>query len=144
MPNAVNAEVVELLTQHIHSLPHDEYGVINMLPFVHDSDATKLVTRHFCEAIANLLDSHGLLKPQETDGVVKPLIGESRIQCRACRNTIAEIVISDGETAVDAAMFIAGVASVNPECPHKVITPDDMRVHMQREFDKMIEEEAQP
>lgn len=140
---SVNDAAVDLLNQHIHALPHDEYVSINILPFAHDSDAVRDLKRHVCEAIVNLLAGHGYLKTSD-DGELPPPppMSEVKIQCRACGKSLVDVVVAGGQTAVDAAMFISGVSSVNPQCPHQILTLDDMRLHIQAEFDKAMAEEA--
>ena len=143
-----NAAAIDLLHQNIHALPQDEYGTINILPFAHDSDAVRDLKRHVCEAIINLLAAHGHLKTDDDQTpqappAVGPVMGEAKIQCRACGTALVDVVIVDGQTAVDPAMFIAGIASVNPQCPHKTLTLDDLRLHIQNEFDKAMADDAE-
>lgn len=135
-----NDEAVQLLYDNLASLPSEEYGTINLLPFAHDSDQVRSVKRQVCEAIVGLLDDAGHLKRH----AVEPLVNrDAVVQCDKCSNTLVSLPTNEnGVGRVNATMFISSIARVNTQCPHGVTTLDDMRVHMQREFDQEVDDDA--
>jgi hypothetical protein len=137
----MNEAAVQLLYDTIHALPHDEYGVINFLPFSHDSDQTRTVKRHLCEAIVNLLDANGFVQNDVTP--VQPLMSHDVVvTCRICGNELVQMnTNAEGVGSVNAAMFIGSISRLKTECPHGVTTLDDMRLHMEREFIQAQEED---
>jgi hypothetical protein len=126
-----NAAAIELLYNNLASLPHDEYGVINMLPFAHDSAAVRTIKRHTSEAIIGLLDAHGFLR-DKTD--TAPQVSDVAVLCRSCGNTLVVLPVTEGAARVDAPGYIRSMASLNGECPHAPTTLDDMRRNMERQF----------
>lgn len=122
---------IVLLYNHLAALPHSDYGVINMLPFAHDSDQVRTIKRHVCEAIVGLLDQHGHLADADDS---KAAVDTVSIVCSRCGNTLTVLGVSDGGSAVDAAAFIAQLAGLNPQCPHAPLTLEDLRVSMQDRF----------
>lgn len=141
-PEGIDAKerAVQLLYQHIDRLPHEEYGVINYLPFQHDSEQIRQLKRHVCEAVINLLSSHGCLNTALPED---PPAQEIRILCRNGGDLITRLAVKDGVALVNARNFIETMAGTNPECPHGTMTLDDMRNHMQHQLDiEMAAEEA--
>lgn len=140
MPN--DEAAVQLLYDNIHSLPGED-GPINMLPFAHDSEQVRSVKRMVCEAIVGLLASAGHL---QTVAPIEPLTThDAVVQCVACNHELVCLPTNEnGVGRVNAAMFISSISRLNVQCPHGVTTVDDMRLHMQREFDlAMAEDEGQ-
>lgn len=123
---------ITLLYDNLASLPSSEYGPINLLPFAHDSEQTRTVKRQVCEAIIGLLDDAGMLKQDAPEAVISHAVS---IKCRSCASTIVETATDEfGAAGVDARAFIAAMASLNPDCPHAMLTAEDLRAHMEREF----------
>jgi hypothetical protein len=133
-PQQTPNPAVALLYDNIAALPHEEYGVINFLPFTHDSEQVRTIKRHTCEAIVNLLAAHGHLKDVADEP--EPLIRRDvQMRCRQCAATLVFTATDEtGIASVDPAMFISGLASLNPACPHDPITQDDMRREMETRF----------
>lgn len=129
----VNPAAVNLLVDNISALPHDEYGIINLLPFAHDSDAVRLVKRHFCEAIVNLLASHGHMSDND-DAEAVPGTVVVDLKCRDCGTTFTQVPVDDGVAMLNASMFITQTSQLNTQCPHTPTTLEDMRAHMERQF----------
>lgn len=129
-PSFIRESTIQLLTEHIASLPHPEYGTINVLPFSHDSEQVRLIKRHVCEAITDLLISHGKLKTENTGGSASAS-GAVPVKCRASGDVLVDLDVHDGVAMVDAAGFIAAVSRLNPACPHNAITIDDHRLKME-------------
>lgn len=131
---------ISLLYDNLAALPSKDYGVINMLPFAHDSESTRTVKRQVCEAIVELFNSHDLLK-DDVPQAQRPLGFEITVKCVVCERDLFSMPTSSaGVSRVDAAQFIGTMASLNPECPHGVKTLDDLRRHLEDEF---LAEEAQ-
>jgi len=127
-----NAAAEQLLYDNLASLPSSEYGPINLLPFAHDSEQTRLVKRQVCQSIVGLLETHGLLKDETPKSMIAAAVS---VKCRACLSSLVETVTDEhGAAHVDARAFIAAMAGLNPECPHSVLTADDLRAHMEQEF----------
>lgn len=125
-----NEAAIALLYDHIHALPHPEYGVMNFLPFAHDSEQVRMVKRQMCEAIVGLLDSGGLIR-SEAPEVKAPARLVVSVKCRACNGLLfTSDVDEDGVGRVDARMFISVIANLNPNCPHKSLTFEDHRRFM--------------
>lgn len=137
----VNELAIQLLYDNIAALPHEEYGVINMLPFAHDTETTRTVKRQVCEAVVQLFDSAGYLKnelPQSEPLPTHRVI----VACAACHNELVSIITDDaGNSNVVGALFVSTIAKLNTDCPHNVVTIDDMRQKMQREFMALDNEE---
>lgn len=136
----VKAVAVGLLYTHLAALPHKEYGVINMLPFAHDSEQVRMIKRHVCEAIVNLLDNHNLLATDAAEPVVNHSVA---VKCQTCATELVSLATDENGTAmVDARGFIAGLAATNPACQHGPLTIQDLRAHMEREFYAQDESES--
>lgn len=133
---------VALLYESIHALPHPEYGVINFLPFAHDSEQTRTIKRHLCEAIVALLDGSGFIARDVAP--VEPLATHDvLVSCRVCGNELVQLnTNAEGVAGVHAQRFIQAVGRLNATCPHGVITADDMRRHMEREYAQAQEDET--
>jgi hypothetical protein len=145
MPSTVNeastrnSAAVALLYDNLAALPATDGGLINMLPFAHDSEQTREIKQMVAKAIINLLDTNGHIKHDQPK--TQPSVQQVKLQCMACRTSMVETVTNEfGVANVDARLFIAGVAGLNPECPHAALTLDDMRRKMERELLKEAEE----
>jgi len=138
-----NDAAVQLLYDNIHALPHEEYGVINFLPFAHDSEQTRTVKRHLCEAIVKLLDAGGHLNHDAPS--VEPLVShDAVVQCNQCNHELITLPTNEnGVGRVNATMFISSISRLNAQCPHGETTLDDMRRHMEQEF-ALAEAEDEP
>lgn len=126
-----------MLYDNIHGLPHDEYGVINFLPFAHDTETTRTVKRQLCEAIVGLLDRNGLMKSVTSESSSEPVANTTvDVKCTTCGQPIVQLSTRDGISMVVARQFISSVASLNPECEsrHQVITMEDHRLYMESQF----------
>lgn len=116
---------VDLLYDHLGSLPHPEYGVINLLPWAVNSDQTNTLKRQVCEAIIEVFRSAGY--PMVKDVPIEPS-RDVKVHCRACSSELFTAAVNDdGVANVPAAAFIASLARLRPECPHGVTTFDDQR-----------------
>lgn len=128
-----NEAAIALLYDNIHALPHEEYGVMNFLPFAHDSEQTRAVKRQMSEAIVGLFESHGMMtQPAPASPVVSRDVA---VKCRTCATELVSLVTDEyGVAMVDAPRFIAQLSGSNPECDHAELTLKDMRLKMEREF----------
>lgn len=131
----------QLLYQHIDRLPHEEVGVINYLPFQHDSEQIRTLKRQTCEAIVNLLASHGCLAVEAPQQMTATQ--EVKVVCRQAGDPIVRLMVKDGVAVVNARNFIETVANTNPECPHAAMTLDDMRLKMQADMEREIAEQKE-
>lgn len=136
-----NDAVVQLLYENIHALPHPEYGTIDMLPFAYDSDQTRMVKRQFSEAIIELLHTNGWLR--DSTAPSEPVVNHAvSIRCHTCQNMLVDTMTDiAGNAAVNAQLFLGYLARLNPECPHKPVTPEDLRRHLEDEFRAAAEAE---
>lgn len=132
------AAATELLNQHLHALPHPDYGVINMLPFAHNSEQTRQMKHQVAQAIIDLLDTNGYLadttrEPVELSTVI--------LRCKTCAAQLAEHTTDQqGTAAINAPQYIAAIAALNPACPHNPLTIDDHRQHMEQQVNAALDE----
>lgn len=133
------AAATQLLTQHLHALPHPDYGIINMLPFAHNSEQTHQIKRQVAEAIISLLDSNGFLGDTTREPTTQSTVV---LRCNTCAIQLAELTIQDGTAAVNASQYLAAIAALNPACPHNTLTIDDHRRHMERQLHATFDESA--
>lgn len=132
---------IALLTENIHALPHPKYGVMNFLPFSHDSEEVRMVKREMCEAIVGLLDSNGLIR-DEAPEVKPPQRLAVSVKCRVCNGLLFTSDVDEGGVGrVDARMFISMIANLNPECEHKSLTFEDHRRFMVSKAEEQLRDE---
>ena len=125
---------VDLLCDNIHALQDPDFGTINLLPWSYQSDQNNAIKRKVCQAIVQLFQDNGY--PMEIDEA--PPVEVSRtisMNCRQCSTELLTLRASDdGVANIPAASVISAIGSMNPECPHDVMTADDHR--------KLIEDAA--
>jgi hypothetical protein len=136
-----NEAAIALLTENIHALPHPKYGVMNFLPFAHDSEQVRMVKREMAEAVVGLLDSNGFIRGQAPETVAPQRLAVS-VKCRVCNGLLFTSDVDEGGVGrVDARMFISMIANLNPECEHKSLTFEDHRRFMVSKAEEQLAEE---
>lgn len=132
----------QLLYDHLDSLPTND-GPLVLLPFAEDSDGSRMMKRVVSDAIIALLESHGHIKTDEPEP--QPAGQQVTLRCLMpeCRTPLVETFTDEnGYVNIDAPLFIAGIASLNQQCPHNPITLEDHRQHMEQAFREQAEETA--
>lgn len=117
-------EAVDLLEKQIASLPDDEFGVINLLPFAVDSDETNALRRRVCQAIVRVFRDQGYPMDRNVTATEERSV---TVNCRQCGTTLLSAPVTKGVANVPAAAMISGMAKLHSECPHRTYTADDQR-----------------
>lgn len=126
MPDVPGDPAVELLYQHLGALPDPDFGAINLLPFAVDSEQTNGLKRKVCQAVVALFRNDGY--PMDRDAVPVEPSRTVALNCRQCSTTLLSVQVGEhGIANLAAANMLTGLAALNRECPHNVLTPDDQR-----------------
>ncbi|WPH57833.1 hypothetical protein [Mycobacterium phage WXIN] len=118
-------DVIDILYSNLGAVPHDEFGVVNLFPFMVEDEATNALKRAVAQGLSSVLESAGVLsQPQSNEPPARAI----QIQCRSCSTTLFTTSVSHGGTAnVPAANVISALSRLRTECPHKEYTADDHR-----------------
>lgn len=126
-----NQDVITFLNEHLGALPHEEYGIINLLPFSVKSDQTDALRLQVSQAIVGLLETAGFLRQHTPESAAEPG-RDVQVTCRLCSATFMHLLVGDGGVAnVPAAMVITQLGQLSPECPHDRVTVDDQRLKIE-------------
>lgn len=121
-----NSEAVDAIYASLGALPDPDYGVINLLPWAHESDETNAVKRRVCEGIVRVFENAGYSFDRERDES-EPSRNIS-ILCRSCGKLLLRTNVDNrGIANVPGVTIISGMAAISDQCPHTPVTIDDQR-----------------
>jgi hypothetical protein len=120
-------DAVELLYRHLGALPSAELGPVNLMPFAQENDQTNMLKREVSKAIVQLFRDSGY--PMAKDAPTPAVVSRDIVlKCRSCSSPLLHTrVDSKGVANIPAATVIAGMGSLNHDCPHDPLTPEDQR-----------------
>jgi hypothetical protein len=124
---------VELLYENIAALPDPDFGHLNYVPFLHDSDQAKAMKRKISQGVVLLFRDNGYPMSKEESA---PIVSRDvSLRCRSCSTVLLKTHVDESGTAnVPAATIIASLAQMESECPHKVVTPEQHRRRIEEAF----------
>ena len=118
-------DVSDVIYQNLGSIPHEQFGSINLMPFAVEDDVTNGLKRAVSDGLADVLESAGVLSRLQSDGPPERSI---KLQCRMCSTTLLSTSVDhSGVANVPAATIISTLGRMRSECPHKILTLDDQR-----------------
>lgn len=120
-------DAVELLYRHLGALPSAELGPINLMPFAQENAQTNMLKREVSKSIVQLFRDASY--PMTKDAPAPTTVSRDVVlKCRSCSSPLLHTrVDAKGIANVPAASVIAGMASLNHDCPHNPVTPEDQR-----------------
>lgn len=122
---------VELLYDNIGHLPDPDFTTLNILPFMHESDGARALKRKVAQGIVSLFRGAGY--PMDKVEASTPVVSRDiMIHCRSCSTLLLKThVDGSGRANVPAATVLAGLAVMESDCPHTVVTPEMQRERIQ-------------
>lgn len=120
-------DAVELLYRHLGALPSAELGTINLMPFAQENSQTAMLKKEVSKAIVKLFRDAGYNMTKDASA---PTVASRDVvlKCRSCSSPLLHTRVDDkGIANVPAASVIAGMATLNHDCPHNPLTPEDQR-----------------
>lgn len=133
-------DVTDILYNNLGAVPHDEFGVVNLFPFMAEDETTNALKRAVAHGLAGVLESAGVLAQPQSD---EPPSRSIRIQCRMCSKDLFTTAVShSGVANVPAANVISVLARLRPECPHEPFTADDHRRLIEQAVQEARESES--
>ena len=123
--------IVDLLYENIHALPADG-GHLNFIPFMHDSEQTRLMKRKMSSAIVELFRTAGYLADASEES--RTMVSRDvSIHCRSCSSLLLKThTDEEGRAHVPAAHVIDTIGKLSHECPHEPITPEMQRQRIEQ------------
>lgn len=120
-------DAADLLYRHIGALHTAEMGTLNLMPFNQENAQTNMLKRTVAKAVVQLFRDHGY--PMSKDvAAPKSVSRDIVLKCRSCSSALLHTHVDEkGIANVPAASVIAGMATLNHDCPHNPLTPEDQR-----------------
>jgi len=121
---------IDYVTSILGAIPHETYGVVNVLPFATESEQSNQLKRECAEGLVKSMDSQGFIV--DPDNKTPEISRQIRVLCRSCGTVLfSGITDHNGGITVAAPALLSTLARLRAECPHSAFTPEDQRAFIE-------------